>query len=158
MNSTVQSAIAEGIAALTETRRFPEDPYGYGSDVWCESDLHPRMIEVLDDNALVLAQHCVRRLDTPGGLPDEDEWGISISDYCNRPTTRAELYALEGLIVTELLGDDRIDEVKASVVASTDFSTLTISIRIKPLDPQLNDFMLILSASDAGLLIEEMTS
>jgi hypothetical protein len=62
------------------------------------------------------------------------------------------------MIVTELLGDDRIDEVKASVVASADFSTLTISIQIKPLDPQLNDFMLILSASDAGLLIEEMTS
>jgi hypothetical protein len=110
MNSTVQAAIAAGLAELEVTSSIPSPPFGYGSDLWCESDLDPRMSEVTD-SALVLAQHCVRRMDTPGGLPDEDEWGISIAIYCNRPTTRQELYSLEGEIVTELVDDDRIDEV-----------------------------------------------
>ena len=136
---------------------MPDTPYGYGygSDLWCESDLDPRMTEVTD-SALVLAQHCVRRLDTPNGLPDDDDWGISISDYCNRPTTRQELYELEGAIAAELVDDDRIDEVQAEVESSADFTTLTVRLRIVPVDPLVGDFSLTLSVADVGILIEEM--
>lgn len=157
MNTTVQAAITASIASLTETVTFPEPLFGYGSDIWCESDIHPRMIEV-SDSALVLAQHCVRRLDTPSGLPDEDNWGISLVDYCNRPTTRSELYNLEGEILAELVDDDRIDEVQISAESSSDFTTLTVNLRIVPIDPLETAFSLTLSASDAGVLIEEMTT
>ena len=155
MNETVQAALAAGLATLTETATVPDTPYGYGSDLWCESDLDPRMTEVTD-SALVLAQHCVRRLDTPNGLPDDDDWGISISDYCNRPTTRQELYELEGAIAAELVDDDRIDEVQAEVESSADFTTLTVRLRIVPVDPLVGDFSLTLSVADVGILIEEM--
>ncbi len=157
MNATVQAALAASLAALEVTSSIPIAPYGYGGDMWCESDLDPRMDEI-SDSALVLAQHCVRRLDTPGGLPDEDEWGISISEYCNRPTTRQELYALEGEIVAELVDDDRIDEVYCTVEPSSDYSTLTVTLRIVPVDSAEQDFSLTLSVSDVGVLIEEMTA
>jgi hypothetical protein len=157
MNATVQAALTAGLAGLTETATLPEPPYGYGCDISCESDIDPRMDEV-DESALVLAQHCLRRLDTPTGLPDDDDWGLSISDYCNRPTTRQELYALEGEIVAELVDDDRVDEVHAAVESSTDCFTLTVSLRIVPLDPLADDFSLTLSVSNAGVLLEEMTT
>lgn len=149
---TLQSVTDVLFGATSST---PTAPYGYGGDMWCESDLHPRMIDV-SDSALVVAQHCVRRLDTPNGLPDDFDWGLSLSDYCNRPTTRAELYALEGSISSELVDDDRIDEVHAQVEPSSDFRTLAVTLRIVPLDPANQEFTLTLSVSDVGVLLEEM--
>jgi hypothetical protein len=156
MNATVQAAITAGLAELEVTSSIPVAPFGYGGDISCEADVDPRWREVADD-ALVLAQHCARRLDTPSGLPDDDNWGLSLSDYCNRPTTRRELDALEGSIVAELVDDDRIDEARAAVEASADCATLTVSLRIVPVDPLVGDFSLTLSVSDAGVLLEEMT-
>jgi len=156
MNDTVQTALATYQAALTATATIPEAPFYYGSDLWCESDLHPRMEEVAD-TALVIAQHVVRRLGTPPGtLPDDDDWGIDVGEYCNRPTTTRELQRLEGEIAAELIDDDRIETVAATVVASSDYSTLTVTIRIEPADPEANEFTLTLSVSDIGLLIEEL--
>jgi hypothetical protein len=156
MNATVQAAITAGLEALEVTSSLPSTPYGYGCDVSCAGDVDPRCNEVFDD-ALVLAEHCARRLDTPNGLPDDDSWGLSLSDYVNRPTTRRELNGLEGQIVSELIDDDRIEEVHAAVEASTDCTTLTVTMRIVPVDPIAGDFTLTLSVSDVGVLIEEMT-
>lgn len=156
MNAIVQAAITAGLDALEVTSSIPSTPLGYGCDVSCAGDVDPRWREVSDD-ALVLAQHCARRLDTPSGLPDDDAWGLSLSDYVNRPTTRRELDQLEGRIVSELIDDDRIDEVRAAIEASTDCSTLTVTIRVVPVDPMIGDFTLTLTVSDAGVLIEEIT-
>lgn len=155
MNTTVEDAIADSIADLEQVSSFPVAPFGYGGDLWCESDLDARMNEV-SDSALVIAQMCVRRLDTPSGLPDDDDWGISISEYCNRPTDRAELYNLEGEIVTELSDDDRIEEVKASVQPSSDYTTLTVEIRVVPAEYRDEAFTMTLTASDSGVLVEEI--
>ena len=157
MNDIVQTAIAAAVAELEVTSSVPSSPFGYGCDVHCEADVHPRWEEV-SDTALVLAQHCVRRLDTPIGLPDDDEWGLSITDYCNRPTTRQELYELEGAITSELVDDDRIDEVRATAEPSSDFMSLTVTLRIVPIDPGISDFSLTLSVSDVGIVIEEMAT
>ncbi|MCP3886453.1 MAG: hypothetical protein GY700_13485 [Propionibacteriaceae bacterium] len=156
MNATVQAAITASLAALETTSSVPAAPYYYGSDISCESDVDQRWSEV-SDSALVLAQHCVRALDTPQGLPDDGSWGLSITEYCNRTTTRAELYGLEGRISAELRKDDRIDDVRVAVESSTDCTTLTVSIRVVPVDPMTEDFSLTLSVSDAGILIEEMS-
>lgn len=156
MNATVEAAILSGLAELTEAVSLPEAPHYYGSDMWCESDLDAGMIEVTD-SALVVAQYCVRRLDTPEGLPDDDDWGISLADYLNRPTERSELDSLEGQIVAELVDDDRVDEVTAKVTASSDTKTLTVELRIVATDPYVNDFSLIATVSDVGVLLEEMS-
>jgi len=155
MNTIVQNALTELIANLTIISSVPSAPFGYGSDISCEADLDPRIIEV-HESALVLAQHCVRRLDTPNGLPDDDEWGISITDYLNFPTTGRELAELEGAISSELRLDDRIDDINVAVAFSTDYKELTVNLSIKPLDSLVNEFTLILSVSDTGIIIAEM--
>jgi hypothetical protein len=132
MSDLVQSAITKGLAALTTTSTIPDAPLGFGSDLWCEDDLHPHMAEV-SNSALVIAQYAIRRLSTPPGtLPDDPEWGIDLSSYCNRPTTARELAMLEGEIESELIDDDRIEEVRAGVSCSGE--TLSVRLRIIPVD------------------------
>lgn len=155
MNSTVETALSEMIAELEVTSSVPVAPYGYGSDVSCANDIDARWTEI-SDTALIIAQHCVRRIDTPNGLPDKDDWGISITDYCNRPTTRKELNELEGKVFGQLIDDDRINELFVSAEPSTDYTTLTVNVRIVPEDPSTEDFTLILSVSDTGVILEEM--
>lgn len=156
MNATVQAAIAASIAELEVTSSTPTAPYYYGSDVSCASDVDPRWTEI-SDTALIIAEHCVRRIDTPVGLPDDSSWGLSITEYCNKPTTLQELRGLEGRIAAEYRKDDRIESVRVEVTSSTDYTTLTVKARIVPVDPMTGDFTLTLSASDAGVLIEEMS-
>jgi len=156
MNSTVETALAAMIADLEVTSSIPSASLGYGSDISCATDIDPQWVEI-SDTALIIAEHCVRRIDTPNGLPDVDEWGISITDYCNRPTTQKELFELEGQIISELIEDDRIDELRASVEVSSDFRTLTVNIRIVPFDPLVGDFAMILSVTDTGVIIQEIT-
>jgi len=157
MNFIVKNAIDESISLLTVTSSIPVAPFGYGSDLSCENDLDSRMTEV-HESALVLAQYCVRRLDTPNGLPDNDEWGLSISEYLNFPTTLRQLSQIEGSISSELRDDDRIDDVSVSVQFSADYKEITINLGIKPLDSLVNEFTLILSVTDTGIIIEEMKS
>lgn len=156
MNSTVETALAEMIAELEVTSSVPTAPYGYGSDISCSTDVAPRWTEITD-SALIIAEHCVRRIDTPNGLPDVDGWGISITEYCNRPTTRKELYELEGRIVSELIDDDRIDQIKVSIESNTDYTELNVYVRIVPYDALTDDFTLLLSVTDTGVIIEEIT-
>ena len=154
MSELVQRAITKGLAAITATSTVPRAPLGYGSDLWCEADLHPHLAEV-KNSALVIAQYAVRRLSTPpGSLPDDPEWGIDLSSYCNRPTTSRELALLEGEIESELLGDDRVDEVRAQV-SSSDGGTLSVRLRIIPIDAS-KSFTLTLSVSKISTLIEEL--
>lgn len=156
MNAIVQAAINASIADIEVTSSVPTAPFYYGSDVSCESDVDARWSEV-SDSALVLAQHCVRRLDTPTGLPDDGSWGLSLSIYCNRPTDRSELHGLEGTISAELRKDDRVYDVGVTVDTSNNYTTLTVELRIVPIDPMTEDFSLTLSVSDVGILIEEMS-
>ncbi len=155
MSTIVKNAIATSLSALTVTSSISKSPFGYGSDISCENDLDPRMDEI-HESALVLAQHCARRLDTPNGLPDDDDWGISITDYLNLPTTTRELSELEGSISSELRNDDRVADIKTSVQFSADYKEITINLGITPLDSLVNEFSLILSVTDVGIIIEEM--
>jgi len=153
MSELVHGAITQGLAALKATSTVPKPPLGYGSDLWCEDDLHPHLAEVTG-SALVIAQYALRRLSTPAGsLPDDPEWGLDLSGYCNRPTTSRELALLEGEIESELLDDDRIDEVRAQVSSSG--NTLSVRLRIIPVDAS-KSFTLTLSVSKISTLIEEL--
>jgi hypothetical protein len=113
------------------------------------------MAEV-SNSALVIAQYAIRRLSTPpGSLPDDPEWGLDLSAYCNRPTTARELAALEGEVESELIDDDRLGEVRAHV--SSTGETLSVRLRIIPVDAS-KSFTLTLSVSKIGTLIEEIST
>jgi hypothetical protein len=157
MSDLVHGAIRKGLAGLTTTSTVPRGPFGYGSDLWCENDLHPRMEEVAD-SVLVIAQYAIRRLSTPpGSLPDDPEWGLDLSAYCNRPTTAREFAALEGEVESELIDDDRVDEVRAHLSSSGDGGRLFVRLRIAPADSN-DSFTLTLSVSPIGALIEELST
>jgi hypothetical protein len=113
------------------------------------------MAEV-SNSALVIAQYAIRRLSTPpGSLPDDPEWGLDLSTYCNRPTTARELAALEGEVESELIDDDRLGEVRAHV--SSTGENLSVRLRVIPVDAS-KSFTLTLSVSKIGTLIEEIST
>jgi hypothetical protein len=155
MSAIVKSAIEAGLADLEATTTVPDPPFGYGSDLWCEADLHERMEEV-SDTALVLAQYAVRRLDTPSGLPDDGDWGMSLASYCNRGMTPRELSLLGSEVEAELADDDRIGFVTVEVTSAVDWKSLSVKIRIVPVDDD-EGFELILSVSPIEVLIEELS-
>jgi hypothetical protein len=157
VSDLVHGAIRNGLAALTTTSTVPNAPFGYGSDLWCEDDLHPGMEEVTD-SALVIAQYAIRRLRTPpGALPDDPEWGIDLSAFCNRPTTNREHALLEGEIESELIDDDRVDEVRAHLWSNGNGGTLWVRLRITPVDSNY-PITLTLSVSPIETLIEEISA
>ena len=67
MTDAVRDAIAASIAALPRIVATPREPYGYGSDVSCGTDLDEDMKELDGFDPLVMKQAILRRLDTPRG-------------------------------------------------------------------------------------------
>ena len=64
---------------------------------------------------------------------------------------------LEGEIESELIDDDRVDEVRAQVSSSGDGGTLSVRLRIIPVDSS-DSFTLTLSVSPIATLIEELAA
>lgn len=157
MNATVADAIASYLEGLEQAVDTPVEPFGYGSDVSCVSDLDERMTELPGDSLLVLAQALARRLDCPrGALPDDPDYGIDLRGHCNRGVTTAEIRALAGQVRSELEKDDRVDRALVTVTPSPTGSSLRIEAAITPVDHRLGGFALTLAVTDAGLLLEEL--
>lgn len=158
MSETIKSAIASEIAKLTQVVSFPEAPFGYGTDISCATDLEDDVRDVDGRTTLALAQAVYRRLTCPrGALPDDPDYGIDLPGYANRGTTAAEVRSLAGQIRAELGKDDRIENTIVTVRPDNNARTLRIEIAIAPYDPELEPFSLTLNASDAGVLIEEIS-
>lgn len=157
MSAIVKTAIASELASLVQIVDFPTAPHGYGSDISCDSDVDPTAREVDGFSTLALAEALVRRLDTPrGSLPDDKNYGISITSYLNRGATAADLRQLAGQIRAELALDDRVASLTVRVAPNGVGSNLSIEIATKPIDPNLATFTLTLNASNAGLVLEEI--
>ena len=157
MSAQVKAVIAEELAKLVQIVDFPVEPFGYGSDISCDSDVDPDVAEVGAFTTLVLAQAIVRRLDTPrGSLPDDKDYGIDVRSYVNRGVTAADIQQLAGQISNEVRKDDRVDTLTVTVRPSTTGTTLGIELAIRPVDAELGGFTLTLSASSASILIEEI--
>lgn len=157
MNSTVQEAIDSYLAELEREVDTPVEPFGYGSDLSCTSDLDERMTELAGDSTLALAQALARRLDCPrGALPDDPDYGIDLRGYCNRGVTAAEIRALAGQVRAELEKDDRVDQAAVTVTPFPTGSSLRIEAAITPVDHRLGGFALTLAVTSAELLIEEL--
>ena len=157
MSEIVKDAIAASLALLEQATDFPVAPFGYGSDISCDSDVAPDVAEVDPFSTLALAEAIVRRLDCPRGqLPDDKDYGISIRAYANRGTTDAEIQSLAGQIQNEILKDDRVSALTVSVRPDSRGTNLLIILAIQPVDPLLGGFTLTLSATSAAILIEEI--
>lgn len=164
MSPTVQAAIDASIAELAAEGAIvatPREPFGYGTDISCTSDISPTLELVDPTSTLGIAEAILRRLDCPrGALPDDADYGIDLRSYCNRGVTRAEIDTLAGKIRSEVEKDDRIDRaiVRVTSTTSADVESLTVQIVATPADPNLRAFRLVLAVTSAELLLEELAA
>lgn len=155
--SVVREAMDAEIAALERETAAPTPPFGYGADLRCASDLHEDMAEVAGDSLLALAEAIVRRLTCPrGAIPDSPDYGLDLRGYCNRGSSTAELRALAGRVRSEVLKDDRVDQLTVTVRPSVDASELTVELVVTPVDRRLGGFSLTLAVTSAAVLIDEL--
>ncbi len=157
MSEIVKAAIAAELALLEQETDFPVEPFGYGSDISCDSDVAPDVAEVDPFSTLALAQAIVRRLDCPRGqLPDDKDYGISLRQYANKGTTAAEIQSLAGQIKNEIAKDDRVESLTVTVRPSSTGTTLRVELAVLPVAARLGGFTLTLSVTSAAILIEEI--
>lgn len=166
MNTTVADALADFLAPRSSANPngldvaqqvpTPAPPFGYGTEIWCESHLDPSR-EVDGQTMLALAQAVVRRLDCPRGrLIDDPDYGIDIRAELNRGTTAAAVNAMAARIRNEVTKDDRVSFARAKVTPSPTGSSLRIRIEIRAVDPRLATFSLTLAVTSADVVLEAM--
>jgi len=156
MSDIVKNAIAASVAALTQEVDFPQEPFGYGSDIDGDVDLSERMDEVDPFSTRAISQAIVRRLNCPrGGLPDDPNYGIDLVAKLNTGIVASDLQQLGGQIKNELSKDDRIAAVIVTLAPNSVGSTLRVELFVTPAN-SANSFRLTLNASDAGILIESI--
>lgn len=155
MTDVVRDAIAASIAGLTRVNATPAEPYGYGSDISCDSDVDAGMAELPGDSTLLLAQAIARRLDTPrGSLPDDPGYGISLRSMLNVGTTTTS--GIAGRIRGEIVKDDRVSTATVSVTPGTALDSLTVVIRVTPADVG-ETFTMTLAVTSSATLLEAIS-
>lgn len=153
-SSIVDDAIAEELALLERVQDAPSAPFGYGSDLSCDTDLTERMDEV-GASTLALGQALARRLDCPrGALLDDPDYGIDLRAHLNRGSTTRDLRTLATRIKAEIEKDDRVDTVAVQVTPATDGSSLAVELAVTPVDASVGDFGLTLAATSAGVIVD----
>jgi hypothetical protein len=127
---------------------------GFGVEMWCTDRLRTGKYV---SGRVALAQAIYRRLTTPRGTlrggDAEQAYGIDLPGFVGRTAIPIALAALPGIIRAELLKDDRISDVVATVIADTPDNglvTLTITIRVVAADED-EEFSLTLAASSATI-------
>lgn len=92
----------------------------YGVDVWCGQELQTGR---LASGAMVVLLACLRRQITPRGVlrggEEEQVYGLDLASYVGQVGEELAIPSLPGRIRAELLKDDRVAAVEATVTAST---------------------------------------
>lgn len=155
MTNIVLDAIAAEVAKLTREVDAPTEPFGYGKDLSCVSDLTETMEEV--EGPLVVAQAIVRRLTTPrGGLPYDPNYGLDVRGFLNRATTTAELRSIAGQVRLEVTKDDRVESASVTVTAPS-LNTLRIALDVEMADPEQTEFALTLAVTSSTVIMEALS-
>lgn len=155
MTDTVRDAIAASLASITRIMPAPVEPFAYGSDVSCDTDVDPGVAELAGDDRMLIAQAVVRRLDTPRGtLPDDASYGISVTSMLSAGISTQEVAQLAGVIRAEVSKDDRISSTRVTVTPSSALDALTIDVYILPVDPALGPFTMTLAVTSGAILLE----
>lgn len=154
MSTIVLDVVAAEIATLARLVPTPVEPFGYGTDLSCVSDLTETLDEIDPNSALGIAQFVARRLTTAkGSLADDEDFGLDVRGYLNRGVPTIELRDFAGQIRMEVAKDDRIEDCAVEVTAPTS-SDLNISIYITPYDASLQPFSLTLAVTASDVLLQ----
>lgn len=147
-------AIAAETATLVRLVPTPVEPFGYGRDLSCVSDLTETMDEVDPFSAVGIAQALARRFQTArGSLPDDADYGLDLRAFLNRATDADEIRDLSGQAKLEAMKDDRVARVEVSVTMLAD-SSLNVGIYIEPADPNVEPFDLTLAVTSGEILLQ----
>jgi phage baseplate assembly protein W len=133
----------------------PEEPVGWGSDLWCEDDLASDYREVSGSDPLVVAQAAYRAITTPrGSVLGCPDYGVDLRGYLSMGITTRTLAALRGVVELQIARDDRIAAV---TVTATNRDPREIELRIDgKIESSTESFSLVVGLTDAGALLEEM--
>ena len=129
---------------------------GFGSDLWCELDLHPNMVELSPNDPLLVAQNALRMITTDKGTyPDDPLIGMNLFNWLRRPADIHLKAALESAIKAEILRDDRVESVVVIVTPTADRTSASVSVQgICAQGP----FKLVLSMSDSNVVLREISA
>ena len=120
----------------------------YGSDLSLGLDLKPDMAELDGDDRTLVAQSCMRRLQTPRGrLLYDGDYGIDLREYLRVDDSR--LIHAPAKIIGELRKDDRVETVNADV--NRDGDVVRFFVRVTT---AVGPFSLTGTLSDDELLME----
>lgn len=156
MTHVVLDALAEALLEVTREVDAPAEPFGYGTDISCTTDLDERMSEVDPASTRAIAEALVRRLDTSrGALIDDPDYGLDLKIYCNRGVTADDLLALAERVRLEVTQDDRVSSAAVSVTG--DGSALAVEIRVTPDDPETGEFSFTLAITSSAVAMEAVT-
>lgn len=161
MSAIVLDAIAADVALLTSTIDAPTDGLGYGTDISCTNDLAEDGGDVDPMSVEAISQALLRMYDCPlGGIYGDPEYvSMDLRARLNRGVTTTEVRSLEDEMRTIAVSDDRVSSATVAVTLSASGRELTATIEIVPEDPtRLDPFRLVIVATDATLLLEEMSA
>lgn len=162
MSALVLAAIAADIAALERTMDVPTtDALGYGVDISCTTDIEDDARDVDPMSIEGVSQSILRSLDCPvGGIYGDPEYvSLDLRSRLNRGVTIADVRSLADEIRSVITADDRISSASVTVTLEDAGRTLLVSIDVVPEEAtRLTPFRLVLAATSAELLIQEMNA
>lgn len=153
----VRAAIAAELALVERVAPTRREPFGYGTDLRCASDLTRTHDTVDPFSPVAIAEALARRLETPrGSVPDAPDDGLDLRAYLNQGTAATEIRTLADRIRTECRKDDRVAALRVVVSPSPNGSELDVALRVQPVDPRTGSFSLTLAVSSAAVLLKEL--
>jgi hypothetical protein len=103
----------------------------FGTDTSCTTSL---LSGRMSSGVKLVAEACYRRLTTPRGMlqggQDEQNYGLDLVRLIGQVVTPSQAAALEGQIQSELLKDERIDSVTATVTSTVNGAVTSWNIQI----------------------------
>ena len=157
-------AVAAGLAEFVAPIQAVATALGFGCDLDCAGDITDDAAEI---NAVptdvaacrkLLGQGIYRMIVTAqGAIVDDRDYGLGIAALVNKAMTPVALQALSGQIRQAVEKDDRVDQATVRLTTSAGETglgaNLGISILVKPEDPSLGPFSLVMSVTDGEALL-----
>jgi hypothetical protein len=129
---------------------------GYGTDTWCGGGLLTgRTARGVMSVALALYRRLITPRGTLRGVADEDDelnYGFDMASYVGKVGYEVSINALPGLVRGELMKDDRVLDVVATVTP-VDNGDGTIDLLVEVdvvLQDEGDEFAMTMSVDDAG--------
>lgn len=128
-------------------------PVDFGRDLSCADDLEDDMAEV--EGPALVAQAIYRRLYTPrGALWQDPDYGLDLRDYLSRRMTAAEIAAIPGDVVKEILKDERVERATVKLTKQT-LEVLEIMVNV---EAGTGPFSLTISVTQAAVTLASVAA